>query len=417
MIRDPNISQKLKVVFQMETFPGGNDITGRLDQSLPASCNMVSLDSLTNDGHITSPELPAESYPNIFQLFKIYNPSQNNNTIPASTTTRTLHSHQYRISELDRKNPELTATKYILRERPLPDSPSKFKKTSSSESIVKDGLCIDRNILQFDRDSKTELDSKFNFINFDTNCNNKSSLNLLHGIFPLSVKTDTDKPARFVHRKLKSNALRQPSLTKFNHTSHFTELLHAERKKRNRPCPIDLVFDSHDCGDANLKIFEHKSLPLFPDRLRMVDDSRYLSGLDRSNIFEMMQSQKLEDENSPDFGESIHHTTDNQSSETNGRKIDHTSIFNISENALQYAPNNSLNSHQFPSERSLEVGENTQTKNSENHQLLSPSPVTFENVSQTDKVLSPYFSLSTTTSDSLLFSLKAIKKRRMQAKK
>jgi len=411
MLHDPNISQKLIVVFQMETFPDGNDITGRLEQSFPASCNMVSLDSLTNDGHCTSPELPAESYPNIFQLFKIYNPSQNNNTIPASTTIRTLHSHQYRISEPDRKNPELTATKYILRERPLPDSPSKFKKTPSSESIVKDGLCIDRNILQFDRDSKTELDSKFNFINFDTNCNNKSSLNLLHGTFSLAVKTETDKPARLVHRKLKSNALRQPSLPKFNHISHFTKLLHTERKKRNRPCLIDLVFNSHSCGDANLKIFKHESFPLFPDRLRMVDESRYLSGFDRSNIFEMMQSQKLQDEHSPDSNETIHHTTDNQ------KKIDHTSMLNISENALQCAPKDSLNSHQFPSERSLEVGENTQMKNSENHRLLSPSPAIFENVSQTDKVLSPYFSLSTTTSDSLLFSLKAIKKRRMQAKK
>ncbi|XP_066914290.1 uncharacterized protein [Clytia hemisphaerica] len=411
MIRDPNISQKLKVVFQMETFPGVNDITGRLDQSLPASCNMVPLDSLTKDGHSTSPELTAENYPNIFQLFKIYNPSQSNNTIPASTTTCTLHSRQYRISELDGKNPELTATKYILRERPLPDSPSKLKKVSSSESIVKDGLCIDRNILRYDRDSKTELDSKFNFINFDTNFNKKSSLNLLHGTFPLALKTDTDKPARLVHRKIKPNALRQPSLPKFNHISHFTKLLHAERKKRNRPCPIDLVFDSHNCGDANLKIFEHESFPLFPHRLRMVDESRYLSGLDRSNIFEMMQSQKLEDEKSPDSNETIHHTTDNH------RKIDRTSMLNIGENALQCAPKDSLNSHQFPSERSLEVGENTQTENSENHRLLSPSPAIFENVSQTDKVLSPYFSLSTTTSDSLLFSLKAIKKRRMQAKK
>ena len=70
-----------------------------------------------------------------------------------------------------------TANTYSLRERPSKpdDSLSKQEQASSSSAssaeIVQNGVCIDHKILTFDRDSKTEDDSRFNFINF-VDCNN-----------------------------------------------------------------------------------------------------------------------------------------------------------------------------------------------------------------------------------------------------
>ena len=69
---------------------------------------------------------------------------------------------------------------------------------------------------------------------------------------------------------------------------------------------------------------------------------------------------------------------------------------------------------QPPSEQTLDVCENTRKEDSSK---VSPSPTFNENLTQCRKVEPPYFSLSNKTSDSLLLSLQAIKRRRMEAKK